>query len=267
MKGPYISDYFRYFAQLLSGARSQGEAQVAELRRRDVSPYLPPEPWKILDLANGRLRPQYALLRAAGHEVYGIDLINHPDSNWIDVAYRIARRLYLWRLGLPMRVMQNDSLVCGDVSALPFADAYFDLVVSMAAFEHFLDVPGVVKEVYRVLRPGGIVWVGIHPFTSPTGGHNVSFTQFPLRTLPRGVEPWDHLRKRRLPLTAPLNQWRITQYEHVFGQHFEILKTYCASHEGEAFLIPSIAAELAHYTREELTCATYVIMARKRDTR
>jgi ubiquinone/menaquinone biosynthesis C-methylase UbiE len=155
--------------------------------------------------------------------------------------------------------------VAGDVGILPFAAASFDLAISNAAFEHFLDVPSVLADLQRVLRPGGLLWVGIHLFTSPSGGHNVSFTQYPLRTLPPGAEPWDHLRRRTRPFTVPLNQWRKQQYLDAFAQHFEVLHHYCGLREGEHWLTPDLEAELADYTRDELTCGQLVIVARKRD--
>jgi hypothetical protein len=133
----------------------------------------------------------------------------------------------------------------------------------VAAFEHFLNVPAVIKGLSRVIRPGGLVWACIHLFSSPSGGHNVSFTEIPLRTIPAGVEPWDHLRKRRLPFSVPLNEWRRDEYLDAFSRYFEILKHYCAMQEGEEFLTPEIEAELASYSREELTCGAYVILARK----
>ncbi|NCC37557.1 MAG: SAM-dependent methyltransferase, partial [Chloroflexia bacterium] len=146
---------------------------------------------------------------------------------------------------------------------LPFAADSFDLAVSQAAFEHFLNVPAVVQDLARVVRPGGMLWIGIHLFTSPSGGHNVSFTQYPLRTLPRGAEPWDHLRQRRRPFTVPLNQWRKHQYLEAFAQHFEIVKVYCNLREGEQWLTLAIEAEISAYTRDELTCGQLVIVARK----
>ena len=42
-----------------------------------------------------------------------------------------------------------------DVMRLPFADAVFDVVVAGEILEHVTDLPGVVAEACRVLRPGG----------------------------------------------------------------------------------------------------------------
>jgi ubiquinone/menaquinone biosynthesis C-methylase UbiE len=43
----------------------------------------------------------------------------------------------------------------GDVSAMPFPDRSFDLVVCQAAFKNFRWPQGAIYEIYRVLRPGG----------------------------------------------------------------------------------------------------------------
>lgn len=157
----------------------------------------------------------------------------------------------------------DDTLICGDVSILPFRNMAFDVVTSVAAFEHFLDVPRVVREIHRVLRPGGFAWILVHLFSSLSGGHNVGLSQVPLRRLPHGVAAWDHLRQRRLPFHVPLNQWRAAQYFSEFSKYFDILKHYCAMREGEDLLTPQIQSELANYTREELTCAAYVLVAKK----
>jgi SAM-dependent methyltransferase len=240
------------------------EQNGSAIRARDLAPYLDlRQPQTILDVANGRLRPQYTILRRAGHRIYGIDYVNRPRHSGVDLAYGAARRIYNWRLGVRPIGDHPPTLICGDVGKLPFPSAFFDLVTSIAAFEHFLDVPAVVGELWRVLRPGGMAWIWIHIFTSPSGGHNLSFTEYPIQTLPPGVDAWDHLRKRRLPFTVPLNEWRIDQYLAEFGRHFEVLHHYTAMREGEAWLTPEITLELAQYTRDELTCGSFVIVARK----
>ncbi len=260
----HITDYLNYSWQLVNGFRSDGEKTIAARRQCEISPHLDGDrSLRILDLANGRLRPQYILLKAAGHEVYGIDLVNRPHLSWEDVAYCVARWVYKRKLGLPAKATAAQTLVCGDVGALPFSDNTFDLVTSVAAFEHFLDVPSVVTEISRVLRRGGLVWVGVHLFTSPSGGHNLRLTEIPLRRIPAAVDPWDHLRKRRLPFHVPLNEWRRDQYLETFAGYFEIVKHYCVTREGEELLTPALEAELSTFSRDELTCGAYVIVARK----
>jgi SAM-dependent methyltransferase len=258
-----IKDYVSFGWQLLSGSRRNHERHLADIRQSDIAPYLDENPpLRVLDLANGYLRPQYILLKGVGHRVYGIDLVNRPERSYLNTAYRIARWLYIRGLASPTSD-HGERLACGNVAHLPFSENSFDLVTSIAAFEHFYDVPSVVAEIRRVTRPGGLVWVWIHPFTSLSGGHNLSLTEIPLRTIPAGIDPWDHLRRRHLPFHVPLNKWRIDQYVKTFESHFQILKRYCAMREGEEFLTREIENELSPYSRDELTCGGYVILAHK----
>jgi len=259
-----IKGYVNFGWQLLDGSRRNHERHLADIRQGDIAPYLEENPpLRVLDLANGYLRPQYVLLKGAGHQVYGIDIANRPQRGWANTAYGVARWFYTRKLGLTASSNGSENLVCGDVAVLPFLDNSFHLVTSIAAFEHFERVVDVVTEIRRILRPGGVAWVCIHLFTSPSGGHNLSLTEIPLRNIPPRIDVWDHLRKRQLPFHVSLNEWRQSQYLEAFARHFEILKDYCAIREGEEFLTPQIRAELSDYSRDELTCGAYVILARK----
>jgi SAM-dependent methyltransferase len=261
-----IKDYLQFGWQLINGERLVHERRLASMRAADLAPYVNgSQPFCVLDLANGQLCPQFFLLLAAGHRVYGIDKVNQFKASWEYRAYQFARWLYLRKIRSLSKKCDN-TLVCGDVGRLPFPTNSFDLVTSIAAFEHFLEVPLVVKEIQRVTRPGGLVWVWIHPFTCLSGGHNLSLTEVPLRSVPLGIDPWDHLRQRKLPFHVPLNEWRIDQYLKIFDSQFAMLKHYCALREGEALLTPEIERELKKYTRDELTCGGYVILARKQGT-
>jgi len=261
---PSLGDYRRFFIELVSGERARHEFRIAATRDRIAAGYLDySQPLRILDLANGRLRPQFQILRRAGHFVVGADLANRSQPGWTEPVYRLARWIYRMhvpdhkgRTGMP-------ALLCADVARLPFGSGAFDLVTSVAAFEHFLDVPAVVRELYRVVRPGGVVFCLIHLFTCPSGGHNVQLMGLPIRRLPRGVQAWDHLRRRRLPFHVPLNEWRIDQYLREFAGTFNILESYCYTREGEHLLSPEIEAELADYSIDELTCHSYIILAGK----
>ena len=261
-----IKDYLRFGWQMINGERLAHERSLANIRSADLAPYVNgSQSLCVLDLANGQLCPQLFLLLADGHRVYGIDKVNQIKASWEYRAYQVARRLYSRQI-LSLSTKRDNTLVCGDVAQLPFPENCFDLVTSIAAFEHFLEIPLVVKEIRRVTRPGGLIWVWIHPFTCLSGGHNVSLTEVPLRSLPFGIAPWDHLRERILPFHVPLNEWRINQYLNAFSSHFELLKHYCAMREGAAFLTQQIERELSEYTRDELTCGGFVILARKHST-
>jgi ubiquinone/menaquinone biosynthesis C-methylase UbiE len=49
----------------------------------------------------------------------------------------------------------NVSFVAGDATALPFGDGAFDVVTCRTAAHHFPDVSAFVRQIHRVLRPGG----------------------------------------------------------------------------------------------------------------
>ena len=259
-----IIDYLFFCWQILNGFRIKHELSLANLRQSDIESYLDIKSISILDLANGGLRPQFMILNSSRCCVYGIDLINKPSKSIHTIGYSVARKIFKKQIkAIDGGKEITSKLVCGDVQYLPYSNNSFDLITSVAAFEHFLNVPVVIQEMYNVLKPGGIAWVYTHLFTSLSGGHNVKIMEIPLQELPKGVDAWDHLRKRRLPFHVPLNEWRIHQYLEEFSRHFKILDHYCAKREGEHLLTPAIEAELSEYYRDELVCREYVIVAKK----
>ncbi|HOE62936.1 MAG TPA: class I SAM-dependent methyltransferase [Candidatus Sumerlaeota bacterium] len=48
-----------------------------------------------------------------------------------------------------------DNLISGDVSQLPIADSSLDLVLALDLFEHVKDDVSLVRDIYRILKPGG----------------------------------------------------------------------------------------------------------------
>jgi SAM-dependent methyltransferase len=49
--------------------------------------------------------------------------------------------------------------VVGDGRCLPFPDQSFDLIVSNSMLEHIAEYQTVISECYRVLKPGGYIWM------------------------------------------------------------------------------------------------------------
>jgi len=77
----------------------------------------------------------------------------------------VVRRVVAYDLTEPMlaaarahvraRGAATVEFVAGDASALPFRDESFDVVTCRTAAHHFADVAGAVRQIHRVLRPGG----------------------------------------------------------------------------------------------------------------
>jgi len=92
---------------------------------------------------------------------------------------------------------------------LSFEDHSFDVVLSFDVFEHVDDPCTALREARRVLRPGGVGFLSIHPFTAWDGGHD------PRWYVGRGPPPWAHLMRACRHLVRPnvwLNRWGVRSW-------------------------------------------------------
>lgn len=93
-----------------------------------------------LDVACGNGRLLKMLSQTRNFAGYGVDISGKMVEN--------AGRL-------------NPSMVFAQAArdALPFQDAFFDVVTVCAAYHHFPDVAGFAKEAFRVLKPEGVLYI------------------------------------------------------------------------------------------------------------
>ena len=146
--------------------------------RYAVEPFIPDfaefERWadqRVLEIGVG-LGADHQRFAEAGARLHGVDLTPRAIEH-------TSRRLTVCDLSSRLRV--------ADAEALPYPDERFDLVYSWGVLHHSPDPPRAIKEVWRVLRPGGVARVMIYHRHSIVG--RLLWTRYALL----GLKPWTTL--------------------------------------------------------------------------
>ena len=105
-------------------------APIAEWLRREATAR--PGPYRVLDVGCG-VKPYYPFFAARASEYVGVDVVENPAAD-----------------------------LKGAVESLPVEDASFDLVLCIQVLEHAEDPAQAVRELRRVVAPGGRVLASTH---------------------------------------------------------------------------------------------------------
>ena len=136
--------------------RFEGTLTVEELAGKDV-----------LDIGSGcGGRTAYYLSQGAPRSIIGL-VISLLRARVADTSVR--------RLCNDRRI----SFLVGFGEAMPFEDASFDIILSYDVFEHVQNLPAVLNECYRILRPGGRLIALFPPYYGPRAHHLDFVTTLP----------------------------------------------------------------------------------------
>lgn len=89
-----------------------------------------------------------------------VELCKRTQLHWINADINPHFFSYFFHLAEQHGVAHRISAVYADAQALPFRDDYADVVVSRGSYPFWPDRKKGFAEVYRVLKPGGIAYVG-----------------------------------------------------------------------------------------------------------
>ena len=117
---------------------------VASILAR-LEPQLGTAKLSVLEVGSAQGRALISLARL-GHEASGVE----PWPAAIEVAKELAQAE-----GVTIRIEE------GRAEAIPFESDQFDLVLATSVMEHVPDLEQGLREVHRVLRPGGLFWFNV----------------------------------------------------------------------------------------------------------
>lgn len=165
--------------------------------RRLVSRYMPLEGKKIFVAGCGTGKDIYSWLRYNPASILGLDYFNYNNA-WRNVSAHFSD-------GFPLTQVQ---FAQGDLTNITdIEDGTFDLVSSDAVLEHIVDSETAYKELYRILKPGGILYSTFGPLWF--GWHGDHFSG------------WDHINNGFNHIALAEEQYQRYLEERPYSQHSE----------------------------------------------
>ena len=99
------------------------------------------KPSRILDAGSGvTFFPYYLASEYPGAEIDCCD----QDESFAEIFNRINGK-----------AERRVDFVCAGLSSMPYSDSHFDSIYCISVLEHTADFPAIIRELHRVLKPGG----------------------------------------------------------------------------------------------------------------
>ncbi len=110
--------------------------------------------------------------------------------------------LHLFNNGQVKRINERVSFVNDDITNSQLSDDSFDLITSWETLEHIIELDSAFNHMYRILKPGGLVFHQYNPFFCFNGGHSLCTLDF----------PWGHCRLSSNDFLDYIKKYRPQEY-------------------------------------------------------
>ena len=212
---------FAYQCQQLVGFQGKDVLEVGgSLPKELVLDYLQVKSWSALET------PDYDLSLA---EVGGSP---HQGTIFKDILHVDSTSF-----GYENRILDSYNLFLAKIEDLPETHyETYDLIFSIAAFEHIHKLPQALEKMYLALRPGGKLFSMFCPVWSAHDGHHLpAITDQQGQRIERGknciIPPWGHLLMRPAQLCQYLYQYTDKQTADLLAYY-----TYNSDHINRFFI-------------------------------
>jgi SAM-dependent methyltransferase len=167
---------------------------------------------------------------------------------------------------LGVQAMPTPNVLEMDATTLSFPDRSFDFVFSFSVFEHLPNPSAVLREVRRILRPGGVCFTHLHLYTCDNGCHDLRIVHPDDR---QGLPYWPHLRPQHETIVsafAYINKLRLVEWNQLFS---EVMPGVVFSAELDDEPLPSalkalrLSGELTEFSDEELLTRNLIAVWQK----
>jgi SAM-dependent methyltransferase len=211
---------------------------------------------KAIDLAGKRV---LEIGCGAGYEVWYLSHQFGSEAYGIDVVSRRA-----WDVLADERTHYE----CADMTASnPFAADFFDRVISFTVWEHVVHPYKMIREMHRVMKPGGLAWVRANLHRSALASHlyREIFFPYPHLLFSDDVIREFYRRRGEHPRGASwVNHVTWSQYERYFAMAgFRIRMLRFSERELDEAFYKRFEDVLARYPRFDLTKDFFTVVLEK----
>jgi SAM-dependent methyltransferase len=244
--------------------------KIMPLLRNDMPFY---ESNNCFDFLTEKLRAQFNIIdtdnvSSNGYDNFGLDIIKRYEHGMVLDCGAGKRPVYFDNV-VNFEIVDYDTTdVRGVGEALPFIDASFDAVISIAVLEHVKDPFLCAKEIERVLKPSGVLMCCV-PFLQPLHGyphHYYNMSHQGLSNLFSGLKI-DKIDVYGSVLPIGALTWIIRNWaDGLKGKtrdDFLNLRLSDLTEAGDKYLDRPFVTELSFEKNLELACAT-VLFAHKK---
>jgi len=112
----------------------------------------------VLDIGCGAAGKTLSYATSGVKHIYGVDVVDYYEKEAMELANQKG-------------LTDIFTFLCADASKLSFNDNFFDTIIMNDAMEHVDKPLEVLKECYRILKPGGRLFVNFPPYYHPFGAH------------------------------------------------------------------------------------------------